>query len=168
MLTESEERYLQTIPESSMVQVKPWDPKAAQIARELIEKIRASAPELEVFWSGALALEISGQNDIDLSILGDPKDFNKYLPKLIEILGEPQKKNEESIMWRTTIEEFKLDTYLGDKNSETIKFHKKIFGLLRDNPNLLEEYRSLKEAANGMSLREYQRRKYEFYHKILP
>src|SRR3989344_1329948 len=99
MLTDAQIKYLQTIPETSIAEVKPWDAKAAQTAKDVIEKIKAILPDLEIFWSGALALGISGQNDIDLSILSSPLDFEKCLPGLISVLGEPQKKGKENIMW---------------------------------------------------------------------
>jgi len=167
MLTDSQKRYLLTIPENAIAEIKPWDAKAAKLVKKLISKVNSSFPHLEVFWSGALALGISGQNDIDLSILSSPKDFEAYLPKLISIFGEPQKKGKENIMWRTSIKGFRVDAYLGDKDSESIKLHKTIFKLLNSNQNLMDEYRLLKEKANKLPLREYQSRKYEFYNRIL-
>lgn len=167
MLTEGQERYLKTIPQTAKAEVKPWDSKAAGVAKRLIEDIEKAVPELEVFWSGVLALGISGQNDIDLSILSSSRDFEKHLPKLIPILGEPQKKSDKNILWRIVMDGYRLDAYLSDKNSGDIKLHKQIFGLLKGDPRLLEEYKNLKENANGSPLREYQRRKYEFYNRIL-
>ena len=167
MLTEAQQRYLLTIPETSVASVNPWDPKAAEFAKNIISKINALIPEVEVFWSGALALGISGLNDIDLSILSSPADFEKHLPKLVSVLGEPIKKGEENILWRTTLGGYKVDAYLGDKDSESIQLHKRIFNILKNDPRLLDEYRLLKEAANGLPFREYQKRKYEFYNRIL-
>lgn len=166
MLTESQIRYLETIPEAFLASVKPWDAKAAETAKKLIKKIN-TLTGLEVFWSGALALGISGQNDIDLSILTNPKNFEKYLDRLISILGEPTKKGKENILWRITKSGYRIDAYLGDQNSESIKLHKKIFELLNNDKNLLKEYELLKEEANGLSMKEYQKRKYEFYNRIL-
>jgi hypothetical protein len=40
----------------------------------------------------------------------------------------------------------------------------KIVKILPYNP---DEYRKLKESMNGKSFKEYQEKKYEFYHKIL-
>ncbi len=167
MLTESQSNYLLTIPETQIAVVNPWDPKAAQFAKELVAKINAVIPGVEVFWSGALALGISGLNDVDLSILSRPADFEKHLPKLVSVLGEPTKKNEENILWRIILDGHKVDAYLGDKDSESIQLHKKIFNILKNDPKLLDEYRLLKEGANSLPFREYQKRKYEFYNRIL-
>ena len=167
ILTKSQERYLQTIPETARAQIQPWDPKTAEVAKRLIGEIEKAAPELEVFWSGALALGISGVNDIDLSILSNAPDFEKYLPALVPILGEPQKKSDINILWRTSIKGHHLDAYLSHKKSGDIELHKRIFRLLKQNSKLLKEYKNLKEDANGLPLREYQKRKYEFYNRIL-
>jgi len=43
----------------------------------------------------------------------------------------------------------------------------RVFEILKNNERLLKEYEELKENMNGKSFREYQKRKYEFYHKIL-
>lgn len=167
MLTESQKRYLEKIPEDAVATVAPFDPSAAHLAQDIMSQIHALLPELEFFWSGALALGISGTNDIDLSILGKREKFEQYLPALVSILGEPQVKGEDKVLWRTTKDGYKVDAYLGDKDSEDIQFDRNIFEMLRADPKLLEEYRLLKEAANGLPFREYQKRKYEFYNRIL-
>jgi GrpB-like predicted nucleotidyltransferase (UPF0157 family) len=122
---------------------------------------------LEVFHTGAAALKISGKNDLDFSILGVPEDFDSYLPALINVLGEPQKRGWGNVRWEITRDGFPVDVHLTNKNSPGWKEHHKVFELLRDDPRLRGEYQILKEQSNGVSLREYQRRKYEFYNKIL-
>ena len=167
MLSENQERYLETISDSAMVVMQPWDSKTELVAKKLMSDMRSAAPDLEVFHTGAAALKISGKNDLDFSILGVPEDFDNYLPALIKVLGEPQKRGWENVRWEIIRDGFPVDVHLTNKNSPGWKEHKKVFELLRDDPRLLGEYQILKERSNGMSLREYQRRKYEFYNKIL-
>jgi GrpB-like predicted nucleotidyltransferase (UPF0157 family) len=167
MLNENQERYLETISDSEMVVIQPWNPKTELVAKKLMADIQSAVPDLEVFHTGAAALKISGKNDLDFSILGVPKDFDNYLPALVKVLGEPQKRGRENVRWEITKDGFPVDVHLTDKDSLGWKEHKKVFELLRDNPRLLEAYRILKEQSAGVSLREYQRRKYEFYDKIL-
>jgi GrpB-like predicted nucleotidyltransferase (UPF0157 family) len=167
MLDEKQKNYLKTISDDKVVAIKPWDPGTEAIAQELIDRIKSAVPDLEMLHTGAAALKISGQNDLDFSILGKPKDFEKYLPNLIKTLGEPQKKGVENIRWEITVKGYPVDVHLTDKDSQGIKEHKRIFELLRDNPHLLKEYEVLKEESNGLSMREYQQRKYEFYNKTL-
>jgi len=54
-----------------------------------------------------------------------------------------------------------------DKNSQGIKEQKRTFELLKTDSKLLHEYEKLKNDSNGLPLREYMRRKYEFYNRIL-
>ncbi|MDP4000680.1 MAG: hypothetical protein Q8P83_00315 [bacterium] len=167
MLTESQTKYLQTIPADKIVFIKPFDPQAGVYAKKLIADIQAITPEIEVFWSGALALDISGLNDIDLSILVPEKNFKKYLPSLIPILGKPTKESDMNVLWRIEKEGHHIDAYLSREDSGDIKMHKKLFEMLKSDSALLDEYRRIKESANGLSFIEYQKRKYEFYNKIL-
>jgi GrpB-like predicted nucleotidyltransferase (UPF0157 family) len=167
MLSENQERYLATISDSETVVIQPWNPKTELVAKKLMDDIQSAVPDLEVFHTGAAALKISGKNDLDFSILGVPKDFDNYLPALIKVLGEPQKRGRENVRWEITRDGFPVDVHLTNKDSLGWKEHRKVFELLRDDPRLLEEYRILKERSNGVSLREYQRRKYAFYNKIV-
>ena len=167
MLTIAQEKYLAKIPETNVAKVSPWDPAAADFAKNLIEQLRGALPNAEVFWSGALALGIAGLNDIDLSISAHQDDFETCVSKIASILGEPKIKGQEKVLWRTTKDGYRVDAYLGSENSEDIKLHKKIFRLLLDDPKLLKEYEAVKVDANGMSFREYQKRKFEFYNRIL-
>jgi len=38
---------------------------------------------------------------------------------------------------------------------------------LKNNPDLLKEYETIKEKAKDLNYKEYQRAKYEFYNRIL-
>lgn len=167
MLTDAQEKYLATISETDIARVNPFDPGAAEFAKNLIKQLQNALPGTEVFWSGALALGISGLNDIDLSILARPEDIDAYIPKIVSVLGEPKVKGKEKVLWRTTKDGYRVDAYLGSKDSEDIMLHKKLFKILSNSPSLLKEYELLKAGANGMPFREYQKIKFEFYDRIL-
>lgn len=167
MLKEDQKKYLEMIPESSIAVIQAWDPKSTELAEMLIAHIKSAVPGLEVFYSGASALKISGQNDIDFSILSPVQDFEKHLPSLVQVLGEPQKKGKSNIRWDFTKDGYKIDVHLSDPNTEAIAEHKKVFKLLQENPELLKEYETLKINSNGLPLREYMTQKYEFYNRIL-
>ena len=166
MLTTEQENYLQTLPDDPIT-VSPWDPNTHKIAGELIAQIKNHFPELEVLYTGASALGIAGKNDIDISVLDKIENFDSHLPKFIEILGQPLKIGRKNIRWEFKKDGYDIDIYLTDKDSPQIKEQKKTFELLRDNPSILEEYRKLKENAHGLKRHEYQKRKYEFYNRIL-
>jgi GrpB-like predicted nucleotidyltransferase (UPF0157 family) len=167
MLNENQRRYLETISDSEMTVIWPWDPRAEIVEGKILNDIKSVVPDLEVLYTGAAALKISGKNDLDFSILGTPETFDLYLPALINVLGEPKKKGRENVRWELVVDGFPVDVHMTDKDSVGFKEHKKVFELLRNDPRLLEDYRILKEQSAGVSLREYQRRKYEFYNSIL-
>ena len=167
MLTKNQRKYLETISESEIAVIKPWDHKTTEIANELMEKIKSATPDLDVLYTGASALGIPGQNDIDFNILSPTQDFNKYLLDLIKVLGQPQKVGEKNVRWEIVKDGYNIDVYLADADSRETREQKLVFMLLKDNPKLLEEYKDIKEASNGLPLREYMRRKYEFYNRII-
>jgi len=168
MLTEAQRKYLETIPAGKITEIKPWNPQVKAAALRLIEKIKSVVPMLEVFYGGASALEIAGQNDIDITIKCPIKDFEKYLPDLKKVLGEPTKIGRESIRWEPIfIEGYEAEIYMTDPNSPALQEQIKVFELLKNNNELRKEYEKIKKDSNSIPYREYQRRKYEFYNKIL-
>lgn len=62
---------------------------------------------------------------------------------------------------------FNVELYLTDPNTPQMQEQIRVYELLKNNPDLLEEYGRIKKSADGMSMREYQRQKYEFYNRIL-
>ena len=168
MLTEAQKKYLETIPEDKIAEIKPWDSKTKEIAFKLMLKIKSVVPVLEIFYGGASALEISGQNDIDITIKCPTKDFQKYLPELKKILGEPTKIGKENIYQEPIyIDDYEAEIYMIDPNSPALQEQIKVFELLKNNIELRKEYEKIKNESNGIPYREYQKKKYEFYNKIL-
>ncbi len=163
MLTEAQNEYLSKIPEDAVAKIWPWDQKAAQFAKDLVQQIK-KVSGLEVFWEGSLSLGILGENDIDLGIFVEPKDFEEYLLKIVAVLGEPTYKLQEKILWRITKDGHKIDAGMISENSRDMMLDKSFFQSLRDDPTLLQEYVSLK--VPGISAREYYRAKNEFYNRV--
>lgn len=168
MLTEAQKKYLETIPEDKAARVKAWDPKTKAVAEKIMERIRAADPNVRIYYTGASALKLPGENDLDFSILCPRADFAETLPKLETVLGKPQKIGKENIRWEDIkVEGYPVDVHLSDINSGIFfKEHLPVFELLKRDRKLWEEYKTLKEQADGLPYREYQRRKYEFYNKI--
>lgn len=167
MLTEDEERYIQKIPKDKIVSIKPFDIREKEIAENIISKIKVESPNLEVVHMGASGLGISGQGDLGIYALADSADFNKYLPMMKQLFGDPVGEKPDSVAWKVEIEGYPVELYLTDPNSPAMKSQIKVFEKLRDNPALLIEYEKLKAEMDGKFFREYQRKKYEFYHRIL-
>lgn len=167
MLTKGEEKYLKTIPEDKMANVKPFDPKVRDTGNSIVENIKNKMPELEVLFMGASALGIAGQNDIDINILSTPNEYTNHLPSLVKLFGEPTKLNSNLIKWEFVKDGFEVEPYLTDKDSPLLQRQVNTFNILKNSPNLTKEYENIKRECDGLSFREYMKRKFEFFNKIL-
>jgi len=163
MLTQNEKNYLVKINPNKRVSVKRFDPKAKEIGELIISKLKEKFSTLKILFMGATALGIVGQNDIDIYVLANPKDFAIYSPILKELFGKPGHIHKTFIEWSFTKNDYPVELYLTKPPKKQIK----VFEILKSNTKLLKEYESLKLKFDGKSFRDYQKAKYEFYHKIL-
>lgn len=165
MLTLNQEKYLFKIPEDKKVRIVPYNPKVKEVVDDIKKKILDEGINLEVAHMGASALGISGQGDIDLYILCKEEDFHVYIPLLEKIFGS--KVPGISInKWDLSINGFEIEMYLTDPKTPSMKEQIQVFEKLKSDKELLNEYESIKSSADGLSFREYMRRKYEFFNKI--
>lgn len=167
MLNQDEENYLAKISDGRVVVVKPYDKRVAEIAKEIISKIKDKHPELEIIHMGASGLKISGQGDVDIYAFAKPDSFKIYLPTFTQLFGQPKSTNPDSIAWELVIEDYPVELYLTNPDSTPMKRQITVFNVLRNNSKLLSKYEQLKADMNGKSFKEYQRKKYQFYHEIL-
>ena len=103
MLTKDQKRYLEKIPASKRVKIYLFDKKVQKIAENIIQSVKEIYPDLKVVYMGASALGIAGQKDLDIYAFSEPKDFNKYLPRLTKLFCKPKSKHETFIEWNTDI-----------------------------------------------------------------
>ncbi|RJR29227.1 hypothetical protein C4564_02715 [Candidatus Microgenomates bacterium] len=164
MLTKYEKDFLKKIPLTKIAHVEPFNPKAKKMGEKIVEKLTSLFPNLDILFMGSTPLEISGKNDIDIYVLSPKEDFNKYLPVLEEAFGKAKSIHETFVEWEFTKNNFEVEVYLTEPPEQQIK----IFNILKSDKKLLREYENIKKSYNGKSYREYQRAKYEFYHRILP
>lgn len=167
ILSDDEIKYISKIPEDKIVIIKPFSDKQTPIADEIISKINNIFPTLQVLHMGASGLKISGQGDLDIYILTHPGKFSQYLPVLEKIFDKPKSQKYDSIAWEFEVESYPIELYLTDPNSKPMKKQIGVFNILKKDPKLLQEYEHLKSQMSGKSFRKYQRKKYEFYHRIL-
>lgn len=166
MLTKEEIEYLKKIPQEKRVVHKPFDPKTPEIVTELVTKIKSVEPNLEVIHLGASSLGISGQGDIDLSILCAESSFSIHAKNLEKVLGKPVP-GKSITFWHFNRNNHEVEIYLADPNKASTSRQLEVHEILKNNSELLNQYQQLKESYADQPYREYQRQKYEFYNKIL-
>jgi GrpB-like predicted nucleotidyltransferase (UPF0157 family) len=166
MLTESQQKYLLTIPEEKIVFIQPYDPSILDIVEEITQQIKNCDPNLTVLFMGASALGISGQGDIDLYVLSPTEQFEEHTERFVKSFGKPVLKG-TCVKWVFSKNGHKAELYITDPEDKGLQEQIKVFELLKNNKELLKEYEEIKQQANGLSFKEYQRRKYEFYNRIL-
>jgi hypothetical protein len=167
MLTPNQERYLSKIPDDQKMVVLPWDPHGLEIAQGVIDELKSILPDNEVIFIGSLPLKISGQKDIDLSVLSPSADFPLHQPKLEEKFGKPDKLGVTSIGWHFEREGWEVGIYLTDPVTSQVQEQIDVFNMLKNNPELLKEYEQIKLDAKDLTYKQYQIKKYEFYNRIL-
>jgi len=165
MLKEGQKRYLTSLsPERAnrAVSIKPYDPRTATIAREVINRIKQRFPEADVRFMGASALGIAGQNDIDIYILCPPDRSDGYFKELSKIF-EGRVRNK----WRWLENGYEISVHISDPQEPKRKEQIEIFRIFKTRPEVLKEYETLKISMNSRSYRDYMVAKYEFYNKVL-
>lgn len=167
MLTAGEKDFLSKIPRDRVIRVFPYNPRASRIAEKLIELVHRKYPDLSVLHLGASGLGISGQGDIDIYCLASFDNFSSYQDGLIELFGQPKSSRPESVAWVFQKGGFEVELYLTDPSSSPMQRQLAVYQKLKNNPELLKKYEHLKQVLDGKLFREYQKRKYRFYHEIL-
>lgn len=166
MIKDSQEKYLATLPDGIKVRIYPFDPAVQRTAEKIISEIQKVLPDHTVHFGGAAALGLAGQNDIDLNILSTPNEYSELTPKVAELFGPPAKLG-TSIKWELERNGFRVELYLTDKNSPNLKDQLRVFELLKNSADLRKEYEQIKIPLGETDFKEYMRRKYEFFNRIL-
>jgi hypothetical protein len=86
----------------------------------------------------------------------------------LPILGAPKEATGNLTVWHVEFGGVEIDCILSDPKLSHVPLQRKRFELLRANPELLREYKKLKEDCDGLPFAEYERRKIAFFEKISP
>lgn len=145
----------------------PWDSRGLKVAESIIADIKSRIPNYEVMFIGSMALKISGQKDIDLSVLCPAPEFNEPHKALEKLFGPPDRIRETHISWHFVKDDYEIGIYLTDPVESKVQEQMDIFNILKNDPKLLKEYESIKLAAKGLPYKDYQIAKYNFYNRVL-
>lgn len=167
MITPEQQKWIDSLSDR-IISIVPYNPRADELFAQVKEKIYAVlGPEVTIEHCGASSLGISGQDEIDVSIVVEKEKFEEYIPKLEKIFGAVRSHYADRARFEVREDGKKIDLKIVDANHSNYLRGKKFENYLRTHPQDLENYRTLKEASHGVTVREYYRRKTEFINEIL-
>lgn len=169
MLTEDQEKWINHLSDSFKVKIVPFDPGSLEKFERIKTAIRSKLGEtVGIEHHGASFLGISGQDEIDVYIPVPPDSFDGYIPLLTELFGAPRSNYPLERARFTTLEEGKhIDVFLVNEKHPSWLVSQAFEKYLTTHSETLEEYRRLKESGDGLTTREYYRRKIEFINAVL-
>ena len=85
MLTQNQINSLAKVSDDKKVLVKPFNPLGLEIADHVMANIKAVEPDLEMAHMGSVALEIVGQEDIDINVFCIKEEQAKHKENFINI-----------------------------------------------------------------------------------
>lgn len=167
MLTKEQEEWLNHLSDTHTVKIIPFNPKVKSVFQKIKSEIQSKL-SVEVLHRGASSMGISGKGDIDIYIPIAEKDFEDTFEKLSGILGKPGSHYpNQRARWNRDDEGFEVEIFLVNTSHESWLKSVAFENYLLSNHEALQEYRIIKEEAEGLSTREYYRKKIEFMNKII-
>ena len=149
--------------------LKPWDSKAHAMAESIVDFLKKTFPEFEVYFIGSLALRISGSNDIDMNVYCkecSSEDIARHAQLISEKYSKPTRVEPTIAQWVFTHDGVSVDIILYNgqfegADSQTV-LHEKLAG----SAALRTEYEAMKQQMDGKSVRDYVRGKILFFKRM--
>lgn len=168
MLTEQQIDWLNKLSDTDKVKIVPYNPKITQIFKKQQAELQSILGlDAVVLHQGASAWGISGKGDVDIFIPVGSNNFGIYFEKMKLTLGEPGSRDNERIRWNRQVEDIKVEIFLVNQDMDSYRDNITFWDYIETHPDVLEEYRKIKEEAEGTSTREYYTRKVNFINSIL-
>jgi GrpB-like predicted nucleotidyltransferase (UPF0157 family) len=168
MITPDQEKWLKHISDTKKVRILPYNPKVKETFQKIKQHLQSIlGKEVEIVHRGASNLGISGKGEIDMYIPVEKDQFVPILKKLKEEYGKPDSlyPNERS-RFNFRIDDIDIELFLINKESDGWRKGNQFEEYLKNNTDALKEYMKIKEESEGVTTREYYRRKLEFMNKI--
>lgn len=169
MLTEDQARWVAHLSDTDSIMIVPFDPTAQQTFEQVRETVRAAlGTGARVEHHGATSLGISGQDEIDVYVPVPPEAFDLTVNRLRAVFGEPGSHYPlRRAHFVTFVDGKHVDVFVINEADEGWHLLNAFEACLHADPALLEAYRLLKESGQGLSGREYYRRKIEFINAVV-
>lgn len=166
MLTPEQEKWIESLSDR-IINIEPYDPESEEIFNIVERKIKiALGADTHVEHTGSTLFKIAGQDEVDVAIPIE-KRFEEYIKKLEPLFGEVRSLYPDRARFEVKEGNKKIDLKIVDINNPNYVEGKMFDVYLINHPDALEKYRILKEESNGLTAKEYNRRKTEFTNEIL-
>lgn len=168
LFTDSPKDYLYSYTYSNKEKVKiyDYDKNSKIIINYYLHKIYSASKELKVLSIGSAGLKIAGEKDIDLIASYNFSSIDKLINDLVPKLGKPIKVRKSFIQWSIKRGEHNVDFVIYNLRSKTYLNKIIMFEIIKENKKYLTDYMNLKKDSDGVSYREYDRRKMIFFNNI--
>jgi GrpB-like predicted nucleotidyltransferase (UPF0157 family) len=169
MLTKQQKDWLNHLSDTHKVEIVPYDPRVKKIFQQIKAELEQVLDgDSVILHKGASAWGISGKGDVDIYIPVPVEQFNNYFKRLKTLLGEPGSYyDKERVRWNKQSDDIEVEIFLVNKDAEFYKDSELFWDYIETHPGVLEEYRKIKEEAEGTSTREYYTRKVIFINKVM-
>lgn len=168
MLRPEQETWINHLSETSRIKIEPFEPTAEEKFQRVRAKIITQLGRMPVEHHGASSMGISGQDEVDVYVPTPPEMFDSRVEQMKTLFGNPRSLYPLERARFITDEMGKhVDIFIINEECEGWKTALIFEQYLRDHPEALEEYRKLKEDGDGLSVREYYRRKILFINGII-
>lgn len=169
MLSKKQKKWINHLSDKETIKIVPYDP-TSEVKFKNIKAIiqKELGKSVVIKHCGATSLKISGQDEMDIYLPTTPDNFDEIVEKLTNLFGKPKSHYSLERARFVTEETGKhIDIFVINKEDEgwtnSVKFEK----YLRSHPEELKRYEKLKENGNGLSVREYYKRKIVYINKLL-
>lgn len=145
----------------------PYNPKSEEIARKVTKEITTQLKEVTVEFVGSAALKLPGDKDIDLYIPTTLENIKKIEKVLTTLFGAPAKNRKTFSEWNFQRDDFNIELMLINRTDSAYIDQKIVYVMLNKDKKTREEYKQIKLSSQGISMREYQKRRMSFYNNLV-
>lgn len=169
MLTKADINWLKHLSNSNKVKIVPYNPKVKDVfEKQKKELLGILGKDIEILHLGATGMGILGLGEIDLVIPVSLDRFDEFIEKFKKVYGDPKSFSPNNrVRFNHKQGDIDIEMVIVNQDSEGWKRNLAFENYLKSHPEALDAYRKLKEASDGIGMKEYYRQKMEFINDIL-
>jgi GrpB-like predicted nucleotidyltransferase (UPF0157 family) len=167
-LNPEQEKWVMHLSDTDKIKIVPYDQdteRKFEKVKKLIKEVLGE--DVVVVHRGASSFKISGQNEMDIFIPVPENRMEELRLNMAKVFTPKSIYPKERIKFLYYIDGVKAEIIIVNEASKSWSNGEKFYKYLSNHQEALERYRLLKENGDGLSVREYYRRKMEFINEIL-